>query len=163
MSDELETAAQQALAAKLIGDAVKKHGQPARDRLGKLLADARIERRAVVAADGAKLGTVSLGGGKTTARVVDESAFLEYVAANYPDAVELRIRDTRFRRALLDNAALNAKDGVPVDGNTGERLAGTELGAGDPYPIVRPNDVGRARMDALLASSGLLAIEAGDE
>lgn len=162
MTDEIEQLSRVAMAAKVLGDAVREHGAPARARLAKLLAEQHTERRGVPDDDGTKLGTVSLGGGKPSARVVDEAAFLDYIAVKYPSEI-VGVVSPDFRRDLLE---VLAKNGSTDDPNAPEPtpVPGVQVSAGEPYPIVRPNDEGRARMRALLVKSGLLAIEgASDE
>jgi hypothetical protein len=162
VTDEMEQVARAAMAAKVLGDAVKEHGAPARRRLAQLLAEGRIERRAVDDDDGTKVGTVSLGAGKTTARVVDEAKFLDYVSVKYPGEI-VGIVSPDFRQDLLEVLTKNRSIDDP-NASEPTPVPGVELVTSDPYPIVRPNDEGRARARALLADSGLLAIEgAGDE
>jgi hypothetical protein len=85
--------------------------------------------------DGADIGTVSVVGGKTTAKVTNPAALLEWVTVNAPDEVETvaRVRES-YVGALL--ARCENVDGAAMHAKTGELLPGVAFQRGDNYTRV---------------------------
>jgi hypothetical protein len=85
--------------------------------------------------DGADIGTVTVVDGRTTAKVVNPAALLEWVKVNAPDEVEQvpRVRES-YVGALL--ARCENVDGAAMHGKTGELLPGVVFETGDPYTRV---------------------------
>lgn len=157
MSD-MKGAARSAMAAQLLSSVIAAEYKPVKaDLLGEMV-DAGVERVGVTSDDGAKLGSVSVTPGRTSARVVDDRAFLAWVADRYPQEVVQMVRES-FTRMILEAAA--AAD-APVDVKTGEVLPGVEIVSGEPYLTVRPNADAKVRMRETLLASGLLQLPAGD-
>jgi hypothetical protein len=76
---------------------------------------------------GVKVGTVTLTGGETAARVVDEAEFIEWVRASYPS--EMTVRVVREVRPAWLTAFLGQMTaaGAAVDTATGEAVPGVEI------------------------------------
>jgi hypothetical protein len=85
--------------------------------------------------DGSDIGTVSVGGGKTTAKVTNPLDLLEWVKVNAPDEVETvaRVRES-YVGALL--ARCENVDGAAMHAKTGELLPGVRFETGEPYARV---------------------------
>jgi hypothetical protein len=85
--------------------------------------------------DGADIGTVSVTPGRTTAKVNNPAALLEWVRVNAPDEVETvaRVRES-YLGALL--ARCENVDGAAMHAKTGELLPGVRFETGDPYARV---------------------------
>jgi hypothetical protein len=85
--------------------------------------------------DGADIGTVSVVDGRTSAKVVNPAALLEWVQTNAPDEVESvpRVRES-YVGALL--ARCENVDGAAMHAKTGELLPGVVFETGDPYTRV---------------------------
>lgn len=146
------------IAAKLFADEIKAQGDAAKAELLDAMAAAGAERIRVTDEDGTDLGPVSLGAGRTSAAVVDEAAFVKWVADTYPDAIVQAVSaDMRLR---LLNAAKKA--GEPVDVETGEVIPGVEITQGASYVSARPSAEAKERMRALLSGSGLLELAGGE-
>jgi hypothetical protein len=122
----------------------------ARDELQATLADLGADR-ATAELDGTKVATLTLAGGKRTARVVDDREFLSWVREHRPGEVEQRVRDA-YRSQLL--AAASAA-GAPVDPNTGELIPGVEVADGSPYIKTTFTPGGRERIAAAWAAGEL--------
>lgn len=153
----------QVMAAKLVTDLVKRHGDQWRQQLQDALTAGGVETLRVKDDAGANLGTVSITGNRQRkARVVDEAAFLDWVERTRPDEVVHQVRPAT-RKKLLD-AATAAGDDVPVDTTTGEVIPGVEMADGDPHVTVRPTAFAREQMAAALSGDELVrrAIGAGE-
>ncbi len=100
--------------------------------------------RATAELDGVKVASLTLAGGKRSARVADERAFLSWVQTHRPGEVEQRVRDA-YRRQLLDAASAA---GAPVDPNTGEVIPGVEVADGTSYIATTFTPGGRERIAA---------------
>jgi acyl-CoA hydrolase len=124
----LKDKALRAAVLKALVDLVKDESDQARVELHEALDDTGAASVKVTLPSGEHVATVTLAGGKPTARVTDERAFLSWVQANHPSEVEQRVRDT-YRKRLLDHAA-QAK--APVDEN-GEVVPGVEITTGTAY------------------------------
>lgn len=70
------------------------------------------------------IATVTLAGGKPSARVVDEDKFLAWVVENRPTETVQRVRES-YRKAVLDAGG--------VDPVSGEFVPGVEVVDGSPY------------------------------
>jgi hypothetical protein len=98
--------------------------------------------------DGSDIGTVSVVDGKTTAKVTNPAALLEWVKVNAPDEVESvpRVRES-FVGALL--ARCENVDGAAMHAKTGELLPGVAFTVGDSYArVTRTDDQQAAFVDA---------------
>jgi hypothetical protein len=92
--------------------------------------------------DGADIGTVSVVDGKTTAKVTNQSALIEWVKANAPDEVVIvhvpQVRES-YLGALL--ARCENVDGAAMHAKTGELLPGVRFETGEPYArVTQPAD-----------------------
>jgi hypothetical protein len=90
--------------------------------------------------DGSDIGTVSVVDGKTTAKVTNPSALLEWVQINAPDEVETvaQVRES-YVGALL--ARCENVDGQAMHAKTGELLPGVRFETGEPYArVTQTND-----------------------
>lgn len=102
------------------------------------------------------IATVTLAGGKPTARVIDEDKFLAWVTENRPTETIERVRES-YRKAVLDKGG--------VDPSSGEFVPGVEVVDGSPYVSTRFADGGREavaqawRTGTLPASARPLAVE----
>lgn len=122
--------------------------------------------------DGTAVGSVTLAKGKTTARLVDQAAFEEWVKATHPERIET-VTITRVDPAYTERLLSAARQlGEAVDGETGEIVPGIRVESGDPYPTTRlgkdaGSAIARAWVDGDLAElvGGLLrpALPAGDD
>lgn len=95
------------------------------------------------------LGYVSMVKGRTTARVVNEDAFLAFVKARWPEEVIVTEQvNPAFQKRILDDAAKKGgfvdEDGVVVDGII-------SVSQGEPYPAFKQAE------DADIVIAGLLA------
>jgi hypothetical protein len=152
MSDRRNELAVAIMASNLITGEMKARSE--RDELAEILENADVGAVPVRDADGVQLGTASLVGGKPTAKVIDEGAFLGWVKANHPDQVR-EIVDLAYRNKLM-KAAESA--GVGVDPSTGELIPGVEVGESKQYARVTPNTEARERIKGLIHKSGLLQL-----
>lgn len=157
--NDMKRLGREVAAANLIADEIEARGAAAKAELLDAFAETGADRVTVTDDDGAKLAVVSKGAGRTSAAVVDEDAFADWVEANYPTAIVRTIApDVRLR---LLNAAKKA--GEPVDVATGEVIPGVEIRTGAPYVSARPTPEAKERMRELLASSGLLELAGGTD
>jgi hypothetical protein len=85
--------------------------------------------------DGADIGTVTVVDGRTSAKVTNPAALLEWVRVNAPDEVEQvpRVRES-YVGALLSRC--ENVDGAAMHAKTGELLPGVRFETGDPYARV---------------------------
>jgi hypothetical protein len=85
--------------------------------------------------DGSNIGTVTIVDGRTTAKVTNPAALLEWVRVNAPDEVETvaRVRES-YVGALL--ARCENVDGQAMHAKTGELLPGVRFETSDPYTRV---------------------------
>lgn len=156
---ELQPAARQVMALRLVESFVKDQLSTARGGLVNEMGQLGVERVRVSDEAGTDLGTVSLAAGRVTAKVVDEAAFLRWVKHNHPTEVVETVRDS-FRKKLFDGAVAKAEPDDPTAvGPDGEVIPGVELVHNQPYPTCRPTDEAKQRMGALLAD--VLALPAG--
>lgn len=144
------------MAAKLITNNLKARDE--RDALAEMLIEDDVTQVPVRDADGTELGKASLVGGTTKATVVDEDALLKWVMREKPHLIR-KIVDTVWRNRILGIAE---KEGVAIDPDTGALIPGIEITEGNPYVKVTPNTAARERMAAIVESSGLLRLEAGE-
>ena len=93
------------------------------------------DRVTVKLPSGERVGSVTLAQGRATARVVDERAFIAWVAEHYPHELVQAVRES-FKRTVLD---MVRHEGGWLDTTTGElvEVPGVEVTVGDPYPTVR--------------------------
>jgi hypothetical protein len=152
VSDRRNELAVAIMAGKLLTDGLK--GTAERAELAELMAAEDRPKATVRDADDVELGTATLCGGKEKAKVVDELALLAWVKENRPDQLR-SIVEPAYVKALLKIADA---EGVAVDEETGEVIPGIELVETGTYVTVKPNDLARERMDALVAESGLLQL-----
>jgi hypothetical protein len=76
---------------------------------------------------GTKVGTVTLTGGETAAKVVDNAAFIAWVRERYPSEVTVNVvREVRPAWLAARLAEMTAA-GVAVDTTTGEEVPGVEI------------------------------------
>ncbi len=147
-----------AVALTELAKRIKTAADAARAELFKALDPA--DRKSARLSDGTKVGYVTKSDPKSTATVVDESAFTEWVLATYPDEIVPTVR-TSFQTALLDGAE-DAGIGVVVDGRTGEVIPGVEFRASASRVSVVPDSKNEAAMAALadaIKANGLLALD----
>ncbi len=107
--------------------------------------------------NGTSIGTITYTRGRGGARVADEKAFTEWVAANYPDEMVTSVRSS-FRDAVLSNAK---NDGAAVTAN-GEVIPGVELYHSDPYLSAKPATGAGVAILAAVQLDQVLAIGPGD-
>lgn len=150
---DLQRAARTVATAKLIADVVKAEGDRARADVDAAMTSLGVERLRVTDDGGQDAGTLTRSPGRRSVRVVDEAAFVRWVAARHPDQLVQAVRES-FRERLLFAAA---QSGEPVDAQ-GEVIPGVQVVDGQPYVSYRPAADAKARMRDLLASSGLLAL-----
>jgi hypothetical protein len=154
---DMKTLARTVVAAKLVADEIKARGDEAKAELLYEMTAAGAERVRVTDEDGTDLGPVTVGAGRVSAAVVDEAAFVEWVAATYPEAIVRTVSpDVRLR---LLNAAKKA--GEPVDVATGEVIPGVDITQGANYVSARPSAEAKERMRELLNGSRLLELAGG--
>lgn len=93
------------------------------------------DRNAAVLPDGTKIGSVTLAKGKLTADIVNQDAFLEWVLATHPDAVE-QVTVTRVNPDFAARMVAFARaTGSTADPATGEEVPGLRVQEGDPYAM----------------------------
>lgn len=156
---ELQKAAQRITALRVLEGVIKEETEQAKAAALEAMAAVGAERVRVVDAAGANLGAVSLATGRTTARVTDERALLEWVKRNHPSELVETVRPA-FLQALKDSAVAKAEPGdTTAVGPDGEVLPGMELVSAQPYVAVRATPEAKERMRGLLAS-GLLQLTA---
>jgi hypothetical protein len=139
-------------ALKAVGEILSGQQTAERAALLDALSEAGIKQQEVTLPDGSKLASISVAAGRTTARVADQEAFLEWVFENHPTQIET-LKTTRVRpayeRSVLESAK---KAGEPID-STGEVVPGIEVGDGEPYLVTKLADGAHQRV--------LSAIQAG--
>jgi hypothetical protein len=126
-------AAVRVAALKALYDKVREAYNAARsDALGALSPGDRLH---AALPDGADIGTVAVVGGRTSAKVTNPAALLEWVTVNAPDEVEhvARVRES-YVGALLSRC--ENVDGAAMHAKTGELLPGVRFETGDPYTRV---------------------------
>jgi hypothetical protein len=106
--------------------------------------------------DGADVGTVTVVDGKTTAKVTNPAALLEWVQVNAPDEVETvaRVRES-YVGALL--ARCENVDGAAMHAKTGELLPGVRFETGEPYARVTQTHDQLAAFEEAWIHGGVLA------
>jgi hypothetical protein len=132
MTDAREAAIRVA-ALKALYDKVRDAYNAARsDAVGALSPGDRLH---AALPNGVDIGTVTVVDGKTTAKVTNPAALLEWVKVNAPDEVETvaRVRES-YVGALL--ARCENVDGQAMHAKTGELLPGVRFETGDPYARV---------------------------
>lgn len=127
------------------------------------------DRISAVLPDGTKIGTITLCAGRTSAKIDDEDAYLEWVLTTHPEEIEQVVRvNPGFTARMLSFAK---KSGTAVDPATGEEVPGITITTGDPYVLPTltedaVDEVGRAwgdgSLNELLAPLVGRAIEAGE-
>jgi hypothetical protein len=133
MSADARQAAIRVAALKALYDKVREaYNQARADAVAALSPGDRLH---AALPDGADIGTVSVVAGKTTAKVTNPAALLEWVKINAPDEVETvaRVRES-YVGALL--ARCENVDGAAMHAKTGELLPGVRFDTGDPYARV---------------------------
>lgn len=159
---DIKDAARRVMAAKLVADAVRAHGEPVKAALLDALTGDGVEMVRVKDDSGTNFGTVSVAGNRQKkAKVVDEAVFVAWVKRTRPTEVVEVVRPAT-QKALLD-AATKAGDDVPVDTVTGEVIPGVEMQEGEPYLTLRPTPLAKELMADTLAGSGLLALAVGEQ
>ena len=117
--------------------------------------------RSTVMIGDTEVGSVTFARGSRSASVVDEHAFLEWVAEHAPSEVETirRVRPA-YRSKLLaqvkDHGALLDADGVVYDDGI------VEVSTGEPHPMYKSTDAAGEVFAALLRAGSiapLLALE----
>jgi hypothetical protein len=111
--------------------------------------------------DGADIGTVSVAAGKTTAKVTNPAALLEWVKVNAPDEVESvpRVRDS-YVGALLSRC--ENVDGAAMHAKTGELLPGVRFETGEPYArVTQTHDQVAAFVNAYNAGELVIPLDQG--
>jgi hypothetical protein len=101
--------------------------------------------------DGSDIGTVTVVDGRTSAKVTNPVALLEWVQANAPDEVEQvpRVRES-YLGALLSRC--ENVDGAAMHAKTGELLPGVRFETGEPYArVTQTADQQAAFVEAWLA------------
>jgi len=162
MSD-LQAAARRVVAAKLIGDVLKEEAEQARRSTLELMDQLGVERVRVTDESGANLGAVTIAAGRVSVRVVDERAFVAWVARNYPSELVQVVRDS-FKEKVFAAVKKHAEQGDPTAvGPDGEVVPGLEVVHGTPYVTARPTADARERMRELLTQSGVLALTSREE
>jgi hypothetical protein len=107
----------------------------------------RVERVGAYLPDGTKMAAVGYSSGRTSARITDETAALNWVLARYPTEVQvIKMIRPAFLKVLLDDAKAN---GVGIDKGTGEVLPFIEVSQGAPYVTVTTTTEGVERMASL--------------
>jgi hypothetical protein len=152
VSDRKNQLATAILAGKLLADGLK--GTAERAELAELMADDDDKQKPIRDAEGTELGTATLSGGKEQAKVTNEAELLEWVKVNRPDQLR-QVVEPAYVKALLNAAD---KEGAAVDETTGEVIPGIEVETTKAFVNIRPNDLARERMAALVAESGLLQL-----
>jgi hypothetical protein len=117
---------------KVLGERLK-GAKAALDRQARELMEP--SDRSAVKLDGELVGTVTLAEGRSTAKVTDPRELLAWVKEHYPTEV---VTVEQIRPAFLAKLLDVAKDaGFGVVPETGDVVPGIDVGAGDPYPMVR--------------------------
>lgn len=147
-----QTAARKAAAIKVFENVVAAEKAGARSEAVAQLTALGVRLMDILMPDGTAVGTLSISGGKETAKVVDERAFLAWVKKNAPGEVVETVRDS-YRKALLKQ----------IQGS-GELPDGVELGQGDPYSTVRLSKGAEAIVLAAMRSGQIepLALPGGE-
>lgn len=143
-----------AMASKVLADAAREEGMAAREALNAAMAEGGVERVRVTDDGGEDYGTVVLAPGRKAAHVVDDGAFVAWVALRYPDQMVMTVRPS-FRERVLASAT---RLGDPVDPQTGEVIPGLEIRHGDPYLVTKPSTDAKDRMKTALVAHNLLAL-----
>lgn len=145
-------AALRAAVLKVLSDRIREEYDAARidihQALVDVLAESGVAGKVTVNLDGQPIATVSLTGGKPSARVVDEAAFLAWVRKTHPTEIEERVRPA-FTKTVLDAGG--------IDGN-GELADGVDVHAGTPYVSTRFTPDGRAAVAAAWQAGRLVEI-----
>jgi hypothetical protein len=158
MSDARQAAIRVA-ALKALYDKVREAYNQARDDAVAALSPG--DRLHAALPDGADIGTVSVVDGKTTAKVTNPAALLEWVKVNAPDEVETvaRVRDS-YVGALL--ARCENVDGAAMHAKTGELLPGVAFETGDPYArVTQTHDQAEAFVNAYNAGELVIPLDQG--
>jgi hypothetical protein len=132
MSDARQAAVRVA-ALKALLDKVRDAYEQARADAGATLSVG--DRLHAALPDGADIGTVSVTAGRTTAKVTNPAALLEWVRVNAPDEVEtVAVVRESYVGALLSRC--ENVDGAAMHAKTGELLPGVRFETSDPYTRV---------------------------
>jgi len=117
-----------------------------RERLAaaKKVADAEIvetwsvkDRSAAVLPDGTSLGSITLAKGRTSARLVDDEKYLEWVLENHPEEIE-QVQITRVNPGFTERLLNFARQtGDCINPATGEPVPGISVEEGEPYAVSR--------------------------
>ena len=97
------------------------------------------DRKTAYLPSGASIGTVTYTDGKTTAKIIDEAAFLAWVQRNAPD----EIVTTKVVRWSYTNAVMSrcvSDDGEAIHGETGEVIPGIGFVTSASYVSARQSD-----------------------
>lgn len=157
-ANSLKEVARLALAAKVIGDYVKSQAIDAKALAAVLMDEVGADRVRITHDDGEDLGTLAFTKGATQARVSDGDALLEWVQLRHPERVKV-VTTTVIDPEWLNRTLSTAKQlGDPVDTETGEVIPGITIEQGPPHLTTRSTPAARERMEALLQSSGALAL-----
>ena len=146
----------QAVVLKVLADKVKARRDGVNRELSAALDPG--DRKTAALASGVKVGTVSYTNGRAAAAVVDERAFMAWVAANRPDEIVQTVRDS-YRAYLLEEVRAN---GGLLDMATGEavEIPGVAVRAGSPYLSVRADPAGMTALADAIRANEILALEA---
>lgn len=123
MSD-LPATARRVAALKVFEAAVNGEKEGAREALLDELLALGVERLRITMPDGTPLGLAVLSGGKETAKVVDEQAFLAWVRKNAPQELVETVRDS-YRKSVLKR--VKSGEEVPDGVELGETALGTTV------------------------------------
>ncbi len=109
------------------------------------------------------LGPVSVASPKAKPVIADDRKFLAWVADNFPDEIEQRVRDS-FTKALLAKVTMDGSDVLSPDGELLE-FAAVDPG-GDEYVSARLTNEVKEQAEAQVAAAlermiGIVQIEAG--
>lgn len=113
------------------------------------------DRLAARLPDKTRVGAVTFTEGSVTAQVVDERAFADWVADNYPDEVVPQVRGS-FRAAVL---AASKSAGEPMAPDGTAEVPGVRLGRSDGHLTVTVDKANLPALVAAVRSSQLLALD----
>lgn len=141
---------------KTLADAIGDDLKAVKQEMSKALEASGATQAAAVLPDGTKVGTSSLSVPRLTARVVDEAAFVGWVASHAPAETVVTVRDA-YRKSLLAQLAAGGVAEV-ADPETGEivHVPGVEIVTGEPKHTVRLSKDGPGRI-VEASREGLLA------
>lgn len=116
---------------KVLSDLVKTQTDDAKTSVTEQMTPG--DRLTATLPDGTKVASVTMAEPRASVKVVDEAAFVAWVAEEYPGEIVQAVRES-FRTKVLDAVRRN---GAPIDHN-GAVTRGVEIVERDPYVTVRP-------------------------